>query len=293
MESWRRFFRDIRYGSLLWRHRGFSAIAVLTLAVGIGVSTALFSVIDAALLRPLPYPHPEELVTVSVRETTNGHTGSYGPSMADIRAWRESGRVFAHVGAGRVTGFLPRIVDAGEPERLIVGDASEDFLEVYGVRPILGRGIQIEDTREGAPLVVLLGHAYWKSRFGSARDAIGRAIRIGGTPATIVGVMPAGFYQETAVWQPTQIAASRVSARGSGTPVDARLRPGITLAQAEQQRPHTPVIGRPWETSDAPLFPRCMRPDQRLDQNHYDSHGRWADLAHRLRHVGSSRTRGA
>ena len=238
--------QDVRYGvRLLVRHRGFSMIAILTLAVGIGASTALFSVIEAALLRPLPYPHPEELVEVLVSETSRGEPSLIGPSPADIRAWRESGRIFAHVGAGRVTGFVPRVVDAGIPERVIVGDLSEDFLEVFGVTPLLGRSVQIEDVRKGAPAVVLLGHAYWQSHFGGAPDVLGRVIRIwpmqigpgsiAAVPATIVGVLPAGFYRETAVWQPTQISAERTNWRGSGTPVNARLRPGVTFAQAERE----------------------------------------------------------
>ncbi len=228
--------QDVRYGvRLLVKHRAFSVVAILTLAMGIGVSTALFSVIDAALLRPLPYPHPEQLVDVLVRETRTGESNRYAPSMEDIRTWRESGRSFAHVGAGRVTGFLPRVVDAGEPERLIVGDVSEDFLEVFGVNPVLGRGLQIEDMREGAPLIALLGHGYWQNRFGGTPDVIGRVIRIADVPATIVGVLPAGFYRETAVWQPTRIPAARTNFRGSGTPVQGRLRPGVTLAQAERE----------------------------------------------------------
>ena len=228
--------QDARYGMrLLLKHRAFSLFAILTLAIGFGVSTALFSVIDAALLRPLPYPHPEELVEIEVVATRNGKSSRYAPSMADIRAWRESGRVFSHVGAGRVTGFLPPIVDPGDPERLVVGEVSEDFLEVYGVKPIIGRGIQIEDTREGAPLVALLGHGYWQSRFGASPDVIGRVIRIAGVPGPIVGVLPAGFYRETAVWQPKQTPASRANRRGSGTPVQGRLRPGVTIVDAERE----------------------------------------------------------
>jgi putative ABC transport system permease protein len=228
--------QDARYGvRLLLKHRAFSMVAILTLAVGIGVSTALFSVIDVALLRPLPYPHPEQLVDVAVRQTNNGESGSYAPSMADIRAWREAGRSFAHVGAGRVRGFLPRVVDAGAPERLIVGEVSEGFLEVFGVKPLLGRGVEIEDLHEGAPLVALLGHGYWQSRFGGVPDVIGRVIRIADVPATIVGVLPAGFYRETAVWLPEQIPASRANFRGSGTPVQGRLRPGVTIVDAERE----------------------------------------------------------
>ena len=251
--------QDVRYGvRLLLRHRAFSAIAILTLAVGIGVSTALFSVIDAALLRPLPYPHPDELVEVGVRETNDGKSGGYDPSLTDIRAWRESGRVFVHVGAGRLTGFSPRIVDAGEPERLVVGEASEDFLEVYGVQPRLGRGIQIQDTRENAPHVALLGHAYWQSRFGGTPDVIGRVIRIAGMPATIVGVLPAGFYRETAVWEPRQVTASFENKRGTGTPVAGRLRPGVALAQAERELTDVTVRSEP-----DPHLPTAVRVELR------------------------------
>ena len=228
--------QDIRYGArLLLRRPAFTAIAMLTLAMGIGLSTALFSVIDAALLRPLPYPHPEQLVGILVRETYGGELVHFAPSLADIRAWRKVGRTLAHVGAGRVAGFTPRIVDSGTPERLIVADVSEDFLEVFGIAPLLGRSIQAEDLNEGAPLVVLRGHAYWQSHFGGTSDVLGRAIRVDNVPATIVGVLPRGFYRETAVWVPTKVAAAYVNHRGSGTPVNARLRPGVTVAQAEQE----------------------------------------------------------
>ena len=178
--------QDLRYGvRLLLKHRAFSSVAILTLALGIGASTALFSVIDAALLRPLPYPDPEQLVAVSIREADNGEWRSYAPSMTDIRNWRSAGGIFAHVGAGRVTDFRPLIVDAGLPERLQVGEASEDFLDVYGIAPLLGRSFQVEDTGEGAPLVALLGHAYWQNRFGGIPEAIGRVIRIAGVPGTM------------------------------------------------------------------------------------------------------------
>jgi len=215
--------QDVRYGVRIFlKHRAFSAVAILTLAIGIGVSTALFSVSDAALLRPLPYPHPEEIVEVLVRETNNGKSSRYAPSMADIRAWRESGRIFAHVGAGRVTGFRPLIVDAGLPERLKVGEVSEDFLDVYGVKPALGRGIQLEDTREGAPLVALLGHGYWQSRFGGTPDVVGRVIRIAGLPVTIVGVLPEGFIARRPSGSRDRSRQSRANSRGSGTPVEVR-----------------------------------------------------------------------
>ena len=137
------------------------------------MSTALFSVVDAALLRPLRYPHPEQLVTIDVEETSQtGTTSRFGPSMVDIRTWRTLPAILAQAGMGRVSsGFAPLIVDTGTPDRMIVGEASEGFLETYGIFPILGRGIHAEDTRDGAQAVALLGHAYWQSAFGGDRSS--------------------------------------------------------------------------------------------------------------------------
>jgi predicted permease len=227
-------FQDARYGiRQIRRYPSFAGVAILTLALGIGVGTALFSVIDAALLRPLPYPNPEELVTIDVEETRGAREPSvYAPSVADIRTWRETTSIVAHAGSGRVSGFTQLIVDAGVPERLVVASASEDFLETYGVAPVIGRTFQLDDTREGAPAVALLGHAFWQSRFGGDASAVGRTIRIQDEPVTIIGVLPAGFFNRTAVWQASQWAEAWLSRRGSGTPVIARLQPGVTPEQA-------------------------------------------------------------
>jgi putative ABC transport system permease protein len=226
--------QDVKYGvRQLRRQPSFSIVAILTLALGMGVSTALFSVIDAALLRPLPYPNPEQLVTLDVEESRPGSEPSrYAPSVADIRAWRALTAVVSHAGMGRVSGFVPLIVEAGAPERLIVAEASEDFLDTYGVRPMLGRGIQLDDTRGGAPPVALLGHAFWQRAYGGDPNVLGRALRIENEPVTIIGVLPAGFYSSTAVWQAKRFPGGWREMRGSGTPVIARLRPGVTLAQA-------------------------------------------------------------
>lgn len=228
-------FQDVKYGFRQLRQApSFSIVAVVTLALGIGVSTALFSVIDAALLRPLPYPHPEQLVTIDVEETrTSGERVKLAPSMIDIRAWQGLTAIIAHAGMGRVSGFVPLIVDSGTPQRLIVAEASEDFLEVYGVNPILGRAIQADDTREGAPSVALLGYGFWQRQFGGDRSVLGRDIRIQNQPVTIVGVLPAGFYNDTAVWQAKRFSGVMIGRRGSGTPVIARLREGVTSARAK------------------------------------------------------------
>jgi putative ABC transport system permease protein len=109
------------------------------------------------------------------------------------------------------------------------------MLETYGIAPILGRGIQLDDTRKGAPAVALLGYNYWRSRFGGDSRVLGRLIRIEDLPVTIVGVLPAGFYRETSVWKAQRFAPEFLPMRGSGTPVVGRLRPGVSLAQAARE----------------------------------------------------------
>jgi putative ABC transport system permease protein len=228
--------QDVRYGMrLLVKEPSFSVVAVLTLALGIGVSTALFGVIDAALIRTLPYPHPEELVRLYVEVPYPGRLSRLVPSMADVRHWRVTSGVFSHVGVGWVEWpFDPSIVEAGDPERLKVGLASEDLLEVFGIAPVLGRTFTAEDTRDGAPSVALVGDAYWKNRLGGTPDVIGRVVRIADQPVTIVGVVPTGFYDDTAFWQPERFTPLWETRRGTGTPVYGRLRPGISVQQAAE-----------------------------------------------------------
>jgi putative ABC transport system permease protein len=226
--------QDVKYAlRQLGLQPSFSILAGLTLALGIGISTALFSVIDAALLRPLPYPNPEQLVTIDVEETgRDGKPARFSPSMTDIRSWRGLETIISDAGTGRVTGSAPLIVDTVTPERLIVAEASEGFLETYGITPILGRAIHADDTRGGAPGVALLGHAYWRRQFGGDPNVLGRGIRIQDRDLVIVGVLPAGFYNQTAVWQARQFPGAWSDRRGTGTPVIGRLRPGVTLSQA-------------------------------------------------------------
>ena len=176
--------QDLKYSlRQLGRQPSFTIIAGLTLALGIGVSTALFSVIDAALLRPLPYPNPEELVTLDVKEAREDATGllcaldgrhsHVANARSDHRACGDGTRQLASGSSSS----RPRT-----PQRLIVAEASDDFLETYGIMPILGRGIQADDTRAGAPAVALLGHAYWQQEFGGDPNVLGRVVRIQNRP---------------------------------------------------------------------------------------------------------------
>ena len=121
------------------------------------------------------------------------------------------------------------------PERLTVGTVSEDFLEVFGIFPILGRGITADDRQPGSPLVVLVGHQYWQTRLNGASDVLGRSIRVAGDRATIVGVLPAGFYPDTKIWRPHVEPSTWSAMRGTGVPVYGRLRPGLDTETAARE----------------------------------------------------------
>jgi putative ABC transport system permease protein len=227
---------DIRHAVRLFsKEPAFFAAAVATLAVGFGLSTTLFTIIDAAFVRPLPYPRPHELVALTVSHTEGDGTVSLDPSLHDLRTWRQLGRVFSHVGSGSDLVSRGEIVEAGDANRVRVGEVSEDFLEVFGVSPTLGRPVYAEDTKPGAPLVALLGHAYWRTGFGGDAGVIGRVIRLAGEPATVIGVLPSGFYDETAVWRPVRLSVEDRTSRGSGMPVIGRLGRGVTFETARQE----------------------------------------------------------
>ena len=227
-------FQDLRYGARqLHRQRGSSLVAIVTLALGIGVSTAIFSVIDATMLRPLPYPEPDQLVSVGVEEQrAGGQWGRPTASMADMRAWQEATDVVSQV-AGWGSAFRGRIADGPEPERIRVAHFTEDYLPMHGVNPILGRNFARADTEYGAPAVALLGYGYWQSRFGGRTNVIGETIRLEDSVATIIGVLPQWFNAATPLSTPLQMDPKMFARRGTGrVSVYARLRPGVTLERA-------------------------------------------------------------
>jgi putative ABC transport system permease protein len=230
-------FQDLRTGlRQLVRQRGSSLVAVVTLALGIGVSASLFSVIDAAMLRPLPYPNPEQLVRIRVEEVQpDGRTSSPTASMEDMRTWQKAGDILSAT-AGTGSAFRGRIADGPQPERLRVQHFTEDYLPMLGITPVIGRGFSREDTDPGAPLVALLGYGYWQSRYGGRADAVGQTIRLDADVATIVGVLPSWFEATTPLATPLQIPVKEFSRRGTGrVTVYARLRPGVTIEQARDR----------------------------------------------------------
>ncbi len=226
-------WQDVRYSvRLLARQRGFTLVAILTLALGIGASTAIFSVIDAAMLRPLPYPQPEALVRVTVELTgSDGRTSRMGPSYADLERWQQAG-VFSAIATWHNVIF-GRIVDGDEPERITAGEMSLDYLKVFATAPMLGRGFTADDMVPGAPPVILLGYRYWQSHLGGDPQVVGRSLRFDDGPATIIGVLPARLEHGIPVWRPVQIPDPDM--RGTGRETDARLLSGITADEAGQR----------------------------------------------------------
>jgi len=230
-------FQDLKYGvRQLFRQRGSSLVAAVTLALGIGVSTAILSVIDATMLRPLPYPQPEQLVTVRPEETMpDGRVSRATASMEDMREWQKSDDVFSMVaGVGRA--FRGRIAEGAEPERIEVSHYTEDYLPMHGVAPLIGRNFTREDTDPGSPLVALLGYGYWQSRYAGREDIVGQEFRFDTEIATIVGVLPRWFDADTPVATPLRTPLDEYARRGTGrVSVYARLRPDITIDQAKER----------------------------------------------------------
>jgi hypothetical protein len=179
--------RDVRYAlRMLVRTPAFSLIAILTFAVGIGVNTAVFSVVNGVLLRSLPYPDADRITLVWLDNRRIGikeDITSY-PNYLD---WRNQNSSYAHLAACDTT-FLS-LTGAGEPERIRGGEVTANFFDVMGVRPSIGRLFGVENEVDGKDAVVLLSHGLWQRRFGGAADVIGRTIVLSGRPYEIIGVM--------------------------------------------------------------------------------------------------------
>ena len=223
--------KDIRYGiRSLARHPGFTAIAVITLALGIGANTAIFSVVNAVLLLPLPYDDPERLVWVW---DTQPQLATTPTSLPDFLGWKEQNRSFDHLAAFQGGTMF---VDAGDGSTdTRVGLVTPELFSVFHVGPILGRSFTNEETLPGRFRVAVLSHSMWRSRFGSDPNVSGRTIQLNGASYTIIGVMPAGFsYPDRAeLWRPLPIDPAKLDPGPHYLNVVGRLKPGVTLAQAQ------------------------------------------------------------
>ncbi|UCC84256.1 MAG: ABC transporter permease [Gemmatimonadota bacterium] len=258
---------DIRHGlRLLYKRIGFTAVALLTIGVGVAATTTVFSVIEGTLLRPWPFPGSERLVVPLATRPAQGRVwGSV--NYGDYEDWREAG-VFEHV-AVSFSGSVDLADGSGDPERIRATQFSEDYFATLGVAPTLGRLPAAEEHGRGAPLVALLSYGLWQSRFGGDREVVGRTVRLNGEPVTVIGVMPA----ELDVLQTPLFVPLRQSPRALENWRDrdnymfaalGRLRPGQTIDEA---RVHLQTIAarieREWpqlrEGISADLVPLSQR----------------------------------
>ncbi|PYU91929.1 MAG: hypothetical protein DMG25_13285 [Acidobacteria bacterium] len=222
---------DVRYGlRMLGRSPAFTAVAVLTLALGIGANTAMFTVVYGVLLRPLPYPDPERIVQIS--RTFRGEVGSFSSFTAlAFDFWKQHSEPFQYLAASTGVGF--NLAGAGTPERLVALRVSSEYFHVYAVEPFLGRDFSPEEDRPGGASVAVLSYGLWKAHFNGDAQAIGQSVLLDGVPYTVVGVMPSGFQSIPAADLWTTIGQVRETVGGGQNfRVIGRLRPGVSDAQA-------------------------------------------------------------
>jgi putative ABC transport system permease protein len=229
--------QDLRFGlRMLCKNPGFSLIAILTLALGIGANTAIFSVVSAMLLRPLPYSEPDKLVMLWERHIREGSNNN-AVAPADFRDWRARNQVFTHIAALVETSL--DLSEGNEPERVATGQVSASFFEVLGIEPMLGRSFLAEEEEAGRNRVVVMNHDLWQRRFGADRNIVGRRISLSGVSVEVVGVLPPSFRfpnEELALWLPLDAHAQGMQTRlNHFLSVYARLKPGVTLAQAQAE----------------------------------------------------------
>lgn len=226
--------QDFRYGwRMLGKNPAFTAIAVLTLALGIGANSALFSVVNGVLLNPLPYHRPAQLFYLYSKTPQFGQASVSYPNFLD---WREQSRTFASMAAFRGTDF--NLTGMGDAQRLHGHMISAGLFATLGVSPLLGREFSPDEDRVGAAPVVLLGDGMWKSKFAASKDVLGRALTIDGTTYTIIGVVPehivgledSDVYIPLGQWNDPTFLDRRI---GMGTNVIGRLKPGVTAQQAD------------------------------------------------------------
>ena len=229
-------FKDIQFAvrSLLKRP-GFTLIVVLTLALGIGANAAVFSVINAVLLRPLPYRDSDRVVTLWQNNIKAGQTNNH-VSPANFVDWSEQSSSFEAMAGIEPFGFS--MVGDGEPERFAAWLVTPGFFQVAGTAPLLGRTFGAEDYVPGSHRVVVLSHGLWQRRFGGEASVVGRKITLNGQPYVVAGVMPAEFQlpPDREIWAPGIITENHRQLRGATFwNVVARLKPGVTVAQAQEE----------------------------------------------------------
>ena len=233
--------QDIRYGLRTFqKNPGFTAIAVLTLALGIGANTSIFSVVNGVLLRPLPYREPGQLVRVVKEAPPDGGMVLGGGEFIggpEFVAWKQQAQSISRIAAYGGGDYNLSGVD--KAERIICGQVTADFFPMLGVQPFLGRTFAPEEDRPAGPKVAVLGHGIWRRRFGGDHGALGRTIRLNNETYTVIGVLPPAFLfpEPFQIWLPLALddTAEQGRIRISLVHVVARLKPGVTMQQARAE----------------------------------------------------------
>ena len=234
------FLHDLRYVIRQLRNsRGFSVVAIATIALTIGANTAMFSLVNGMLLRPLPYPDPDRIVRVLERLPSGGLTGI---STLNYLDWTKQNTVFEYMAAE--AGWRATLTGGAEPVLIQAACASAHYFDIFGVKPALGRTFLPDEDQVGKDRVVLLSHALWESRFGADPSVVGQDIRLDDEPYTVIGVLPKGgpFDRASAqLWTPLAFQPSDLRRDFRWLGASAKLRPGVTL---EKARAEMGVIGR-------------------------------------------------
>jgi hypothetical protein len=231
------FLNDLRYAVRLQRKNpGFTIVAVIALALGIGANTAIFSVVNTVLLRPLPYKDPERLVMVWEEATKAGYPTDT-PAAANFVDWRDQNQAFEGMAAIADESF--NLTGSGDPERLEGRRVSANLFPLLGVEPQLGRVFAAAEDQPGSERVVLLSYKLWQRRFGGDAGIVGKTLNLNGAGYTVVGVMPARFQFPTAddeAWVPIAFTQEDATNRGRHyLEVVGRLKPSVTLPQAQAE----------------------------------------------------------
>jgi putative ABC transport system permease protein len=235
------FWQDLRYGlRVLRKSPGFTAVAVLTLALGVGANTAIFTVVYGVLLRPLPFPEPDRIVQLA--ESYKTLSDEMDLTWMQLERLRQFGQPFEHIAGYTESGF--NLSTGTQAEHVRGNPISAEYFQVFGVRPLLGRDFLPEEDRGEGQHVVILSHSLWMRRFGGEPSSIGKSVLLNGDPYTVVGVMPASFDprantgmnrgRAVDLWVPLALVAKTVG-NGENIPVLARLKAGVTPAQLQAQ----------------------------------------------------------
>ncbi len=227
---------DLRYGlRMLLKHKAFTAVAVLALGIGVGANTAIFSLVNGVLLRPLPFPNAERIIFFEGRNPIHDITDS-NISFLDFKDWSQQTDLFENT-AAFWTGNANLGANGAEPERVPRAGVTTGFFSVLGVQPVLGRAFVPEDDKPGTQSVAILSHGLWKRRFGSDPDIVGKQVQISARPITVIGVMPTGFEfpEQTQIWVTSEVNLSEEPRSNRSWSAIARLQGGVDLKQAQSR----------------------------------------------------------